>query len=395
MPEWSELWWTSITGPRNLTIAVARALHDKNNVCLVVPDDLPWRVEMRGCIETEMHQLAEMDAFYVEIIDVEDECAKEDDIGRYLLARFASPSIATGYRRREKLQKYILDNQVLANRVLWVKGMNPEQEKKWIHFCREYSPENETDGRFVLEIRWSEEDVGTKNFSYIKYNEMVNRHDLSLFNSLFLNREKLSYSPVWQQYIATLCALLCNTDAETSKEFMETCDFLQDEPILGMRMVADDARYQRRGETNRAHILSMIRQGNLSEIEAQIWKAQLQVLFPLLEIERVSFVNCYHQQIEEALSEEYYDYRTGQSQLVFQFGERVDEPDDAELGTLYRMMRLKRNSDYSQYLLYIPDEQSRIRIELLHDVRNALAHRKCCSIDKIAEFINAHPFSWQ
>ena len=81
MPEWSEFWWKSITGPRNLTIAVARALHDKSNVCLIVPDDLPWRDEMRGCIETELHQLADMDGFYVEFIDVEDECAETDDVG--------------------------------------------------------------------------------------------------------------------------------------------------------------------------------------------------------------------------------------------------------------------------------------------------------------------------
>lgn len=50
MPEWSEFWWTSITGPRNLCDAVSRALHNKSSVCLVVPDDLPWRDEMRASI---------------------------------------------------------------------------------------------------------------------------------------------------------------------------------------------------------------------------------------------------------------------------------------------------------------------------------------------------------
>ena len=52
MPEWSEFWWTAITGPRNLCDAVSRALHNKSSVCLLVPDDLPWRDEMRACIET-------------------------------------------------------------------------------------------------------------------------------------------------------------------------------------------------------------------------------------------------------------------------------------------------------------------------------------------------------
>ena len=82
MPEWSEFWWTSITGPRNLCDAVSRALHNKSSVCLVVPDDLPWRDEMRASIETGMHQMPDMESFYVEFIDVEDECSDIADIGQ-------------------------------------------------------------------------------------------------------------------------------------------------------------------------------------------------------------------------------------------------------------------------------------------------------------------------
>lgn len=210
----------------------------------------------------------------------------------------------------------------------------------------------------------------------------------------FLLRHQ-AYSAIWQQYAAVMCALLCNTDAETSQAFMETCDFTAEEPIIGMRKIAADGAYLRRGESNDQHILSLVRKENMSVIDTQIWKAQLQVLFPLLEIERVSFVGLYHQQIHEALGECYYDFKTGRSQLIYQFGDVISNPDDAELGTIYRMTKLKRYADTSQYLLYIPDEKSRSRIELLHDLRNALAHGEPCAIDKVAEFINGHPFSWE
>lgn len=153
--------------------------------------------------------------------------------------------------------------------------------------------------------------------------------------------------------------------------------------------------YLRRGESNNQHILSLVRKNNTDAIGAQIWKAQLQVLFPMLEIERVSFVEHYHQQIQEALSERYYDFKTGRSQLIYQFGDVISDPDDAELGTIYRMTKLKHNADTSQYLLYIPDEKSRSRIELLHDLRNALAHGEPCAIGKVAEFIDGHPFNWE
>lgn len=395
MPEWSEFWWTSITGPRNLCDAVSRALHNKSSVCLVVPDDLPWRDEMRASIETGMHQMPDMESFYVEFIDVEDECPDIADVGRYLMEKYALPEIAAGYRGREKLQKYILDKQVLDNRVLWIKGMNAAQEKRWLQFCRDYVPAKDSDGRFVLEARWTDKESERRNLAVIRYGDTIKRYDLTLFNSIYLNREKGAYSAIWQQYAAVMCALLCNTDAETSQAFMETCDFTAEEPIIGMRKIAADGAYLRRGESNDQHILSLVRKENMSVIDTQIWKAQLQVLFPLLEIERVSFVGLYHQQIHEALGECYYDFKTGRSQLIYQFGDVISNPDDAELGTIYRMTKLKRYADTSQYLLYIPDEKSRSRIELLHDLRNALAHGEPCAIDKVAEFINGHPFSWE
>ena len=395
MPEWSEFWWTSITGPRNLCDAVSRALHNKSSVCLVVPDDLPWRDEMRASIETGMHQMPDMESFYVEFIDVEDECPDIADIGRYLMEKYALPEIAAGYRGREKLQKYILDKHVLDNRVLWIKGMNAAQEKRWLQFCRDYVPAKDSDGRFVLEARWTDRESERRNLAVIRYGDTIKRYDLTLFNSIYLNREKGTYSAIWQQYAAVMCALLCATDAETSQAFMETCDFSTEEPIIGMQKIAEDIAYLRRGESNDQHILSLIRRENMSVIDTQVWKAQLQVLFPLLEIERVSFVSHYHQQIQEALKERYYDYKTGRSQLIYQFGDVISDPDDAELGTIYRMTKLKRDTDTSQYLLYIPDEKSRFRIELLHDLRNALAHGEPCAIDKVAEFINGHPFNWK
>ena len=395
MPEWSEFWWTSITGPRNLCDAVSRALHNKSSVCLVVPDDLPWRDEMRASIETGMHQMPDMESFYVEFIDVEDECPDIADIGRYLMEKYALPEIAAGYRGREKLQKYILDKHVLDNRVLWIKGMNAAQEKRWLQFCRDYVPAKDSDGRFVLEARWTDRESERRNLAVIRYGDTIKRYDLTLFNSIYLNREKGTYSAIWQQYAAVMCALLCATDAETSQAFMETCDFSTEEPIIGMQKIAEDIAYLRRGESNDQHILSLIRRENMSIIDTQVWKAQLQVLFPLLEIERVSFVSHYHQQIQEALRERYYDFKTGRSQLIYQFGDVISDPDDAELGTIYRMTKLKRDNDTSQYLLYIPDEKSRSRIELLHDLRNALAHGEPCAIDKVAEFINGHPFNWE
>lgn len=392
MPEWCELWWTSFTGPKSLCTAAARSLYNCGNVCLIVPDDLPWRNEMRACILTEMHQFPDLEDFYVELIDVNDECADATDVGRYLLERYALPAVASGYRQRNKMQQYIMEHRVLKSRVLWVKGMNPQQEKRWLQFCREYYPTSPSDGRFVLELRWTEKENERRNLAVIRYAAMIHSYDLSLFSSLYLNSEKRNYLPVWQQYASTLCSLLCGTDAETAQALIESCDFTCQEPMVGLRLVA--AAYQRRGSGNDAHILSLVRRESMLVIEQQIWKAQLQVLFPLIEMERISFVEKYRDQIRQAIREPYFDYRTERTQQIYQFGEPLSEPDHAELGTLYRMTKLRRGTDNAQYLLYLPDEKTRQHIELLHELRNALAHGRACAVDKVAEFINAHPYVW-
>lgn len=393
MPEWSDLWWSSITGPRSMCRAVARSLSQRGNVCVIVPDDLPWRNDMRACIEKEMRQFPDMESFYMEFIDVEDECGSISDIGRYLLERYAQPAIAAGYRQRSRIQQYLLTNQVLDGRILWLKGMNPEQEKKWLQFCRDYYPEQEMDGRFVLETRWTREVDERRSLTVIRFNSFIRHYDLSLFNSIYLNAECRVVNPIWQQYIAVLCALLCHTDAETSQALMERCDFSVKDPIEAVRVISQEGIYQRRGESNSKHVFSLVRSGQLTEAKKLVWKAQLQTLFPLIEIERVSFVEHYYQQIQEAIRKKYYDYRTGRSLQIYQFGEPLEEADDAELGTLYRMTKL-RQDDSSQYLLYIPDEKARERIELLHDIRNLLAHGKSCTIEKVASFINQYPFVW-
>jgi hypothetical protein len=394
MPEFSEIWWDTIAGPRNFCDAVVQALQDKSSVSLLVPDDLPWRNEMRLRIETRMHRLPYMEQFYVEFIDVADECPEVDDIGRYLLKRFADPIIATGYRSRGTIQEYICNKHALDNRVVWIKGMNPEQEKNWLRFCKSYSVSDDYNGRFVLETRWTDNENEQRNYGVIRYKDLIKQYDLTLFNSIYLNIEKPNYNPIWQQYAAVACSLLCKTDAEISHAFMETCDFKNEELITGMRKIAQDDMYQRRGENDEKHILSMVRNEEKGSIAMQVWKAQLQVIYPLIEIERVSFVDRYYDQIKDALGKQYYDYQNYSARTVFQFGEEIDNPDEAELGTLYRLTKLKCYNDQSQYLLYIPDEQARQRLELLHSIRNALAHGEACTADEIKAFIDGHPFVW-
>ena len=269
MPEWPKFWWESITGPKNLTLSVSNSLHNYKNVCLVVPDDLPWRAEMRNAIAYNLTRYAEMNDFVTVLIDADEEGDSIKDIGRFLLEQYADPRVATGYRGRGSIQQYIADNHVLDNRILWIKGMDLEWSKKWLTFCQEFPVTDYHSGRFVLELHQLVHSVELKNVSVINYADTINSYDLTLFNSIFLSQEEHGYSSLWQQYASILCANLCVTDAEVSMEIMTSTDFLEREPKDALREIARASRYSRRGNEDPNHILNIIRKGRDEEFNTR------------------------------------------------------------------------------------------------------------------------------
>ena len=118
------------------------------------------------------------------------------------------------------------------------------------------------------------------------------------------------------------------------------------------------------------------RNNNFSEIEHRIWTAQIQVLFPIIELERVEIICKYENAIKSVLD----------SENITQYGELLTDAIDVELGTLCYLMS-KRNND-GLYYLYIPNETDRDRIRFLHECRNNLAHVSCCSPKQVRELLN-------
>ena len=132
----------------------------------------------------------------------------------------------------------------------------------------------------------------------------------------------------------------------------------------------------RRGaEASSTHILKYARNKRWSEINHRIWSAQVQTLFPLIELERIELISKYQEEIQEALDQE----------ATYQYGEELTDPIEVELGTMCYLMA-RRRSDYL-YSLYIPDESDRERIHFLHECRNRLAHAETCTVEQVSALL--------
>ena len=60
----------------------------------------------------------------IELIDLRDENARQMQPGRFILDRFATPTISRGYREKSKVtvQDYISAKDIIKNRIVWIKG---------------------------------------------------------------------------------------------------------------------------------------------------------------------------------------------------------------------------------------------------------------------------------
>lgn len=376
---WEEFWWNNITGPRVVVSRVANALLENNIVILRVPSDLPWRHAMRSSIHTAFQEKTDSYDVVIEPVDISDDNPEQLEPGRFILQKFASSTINKGYREhsRTSIQDYISVKKVIRNRIIWVKGFDQAQATKWIKFCQAFKKRSVEDGLFVLEIHSDvpESDIG--NMKLIDFSEHVTSYDVQLFNSFLLDDQSHSiYSSVWKDYISTSAAIACDVDAEVSELLIRLTDFKHESIIDGLEKIAKLDEFSRRGERRPSHILYHCRNKNTAELEHRIWSAQVKVLFPIIELERVKLITKWKNEIQKVLDDE----------NITQFGEHLIEAIDVELGTLCYL--LKRKTPNGFYSLYIPDEEDRKRIVFLHNCRNKLAHASCCSTSEVLQLLD-------
>jgi hypothetical protein len=374
--EWRDFWWNSVTGPRTAVTKVVDLLLEKNMVALIVPADLPWRHNMRNAVEVAVKQKSAVSNMIFRQVDATDDCPHDMDPGRYLLQCFAPTEVCISYREKAgiSLQKYMVQHAVLKNTIVWIKGLEAAQAGNWIKFCKEYAPPGIEDGLIILEIHGDNPIPDMRKIKTVQLTDFVCNYDLQLFNSFVLD-ENSSYTETWKQYVSTIAARLCGIDAEVSEKLVNIINFQSEEPLDGIRQIADMPEYEKRGQEWDQHVLACFRARDFAEIDKRIWSAQVQTLFPLIEFERMDIVRNWADEIQKAL-----DFYT-----ILQYNIRLTNPLDIELGTF--VYHLSHKSDSQNYYIYIPDEAARNRIHFLHKCRNVLAHAKCLSHKQVYALI--------
>ena len=359
---WEEFWWNSITGARTVVDRVAMALLENKMVVLKVPSDLPWRYPMRSAIQNAFNERTDARDIVIETIDAVDNNPTDQEPGRFILQTYASSSIRTGYREKSRDQHPGLHfRQECHQKPHHLgEGTGPADRRKMAQLLPGLFPQK-CGGRAVRAGGSTVFTSGDSRYiQSIDFDDCVSSYDVQQFNSFIMDES--SYSTDWKRYIAAAAASVCGTDAELSAMLLEQVDFRSETAVDGLQRIDRQGDFDRRGaEDGSDHPLRYLRTGGTAELWHRIWTAQIQVLFPLIELERQKLIEKWHDSIEEALQENH----------VEQFGAAVTDPAEVELGTLCYMMRCRVSGDYR--MLYIPEEADRERIRFLHECRNKLA----------------------
>lgn len=366
--DFSSIWWTQITGPRRLTEAISRELISNHSVIFITHPDMSWRQEMRYSIEEQIRS----ENLSVEFIDCKDEYSGSSDIGKFILQKFASSSDQVAYRpHKESISQYLQTKGILSDRVIWIKGIPDNQIESWLLFCRDYRSEKREHGLFVIEMSASlPRTTFQKQVSVIKYFDYISKYDTQLFASIVVSQSSI---PIFlHKYIIFAVGDICITDCELAAELIKNTDFGKTNPLESLEVMCHENLFSAsRGSitsTNDPHPFFLIRNGNISALTHCLWKAQVQVAFPLVEEERVDFVRKYKVAINACLP-------------IKQYKLEIDNPYDVELGTLVYLTQERDENDFRR--LNILNLEDYHRLHFLRDMRHKLAHIKLCTPDEM------------
>jgi hypothetical protein len=350
------IWWEQASGPSLFLREAAETLRSGKHLCLLNPDPLPWR---EFFFERLKEAVRESDnALLFEELD-----GAAEDPGGLLVGHFDTDAY---YRPTKTYSEFLSQSKILADRIICVTAETAGSAQRWLDFLKEYRPLSRRSGLMLIEVCDMPLHSAPQHLRTLSYRDFVSEYDTQVFAGLFMPDHQMSIEQ--KKYLAAITTSLLGIDAPGAAKFVRSFRYDRDNPELfeGMAALSDADRARR------------------------VWNAQVQTLFPLIMREFREFIDKWRGKIDDAFT---YADKTLHYGLLDSNRERITSTDEIEIATIRYLMRTRRrhsdNGGSGDYILYIPDENARARIELLYDMRNRLAHGKVCSIDDVVSLLTS------
>lgn len=366
----TSFWWETITGPQLLVEKLAACLSDGNSVVLQINSALPWREQLR---DFAAHRLSQVKMCS---LNWSGENTRER-IVPVLLEQLCHNGLSVCPADYKAQLKYLKNEEVFANSVVWMPAVSEENQAALLQFLSDYRGKNlEHHGAFVLEVSSSQTLPTLSNRCIVlRCSEYIRHSDLLLYANILADGTQ--GKPELKNYMACVATNLAGQNAELIPEILRQIDFEHEDPGEALAHMWDEGSLPYPDD-----------RPDVQELQIRVWAAQLQSVFAQIEMERLHIVDKYDALIEQALAEEYWEPRWNRTGFIQQRGDELESASDVELGTLVRMMSLKRNDNRALPLLSFPDREIHSRIIFLTECRNNLAHHTVCTPEQMCNLLS-------
>lgn len=357
------LWWDTITGAVRLKEQMINGLYSQKIAFLKYSFPLPFVSQLQESLyEAVLERNREVQ--FPSLLDLSD-FSGETSVEDYFLKKVADSSQIDKYRSSEKVADFLEKHQIIQNKFFWVEGISPEHYKEWDKFFRSFSAELLEDCFFV--IPWHNDFYlkEGKRFQILDYGSMVHYHDTRLFCHLLLDQQM---GEIESDYFSSALAHLSGNDGELVVFFIDHLGELKENPasFVEKNLHLYTHGYEKE-DFGTDHLVSC---GNSDFVKNKLWKAQLEVLLPLLELIHRGIIRDWERVIADYLEEN----------EVRQFHVKLKHPYEVEFGTLHYMAQS------------IPEFTPQVRddIRFLRKCRNYIAHGDVCSSIEVQHLLKEY-----
>ncbi len=386
--DYSKLWWENITGPATLIKSVEETIVSNKSVVLQMPSLIPWKEGFYSEINNRIHEFNR--EANLEVFDCKEESSdvviSEESLAKFLIDKYGYPETLQSYRKSSKvtIQEHMIKKEVLKNQIIWVTNITDEAFPVWYSFLQKFNSKGLKDGLFIIEI--FQQEINLPNFGLLEYKKYITYYDQLLFNHILIS--ECSLSPEWKQYIAMLATIICLNDIELSGLLINRKEIIKKSPVQCLKKIFSEQESKDKYSDislDKNHPFNLITNNKSNYLKNKIWETQLKIIFPLLEEERINYIEKHKEELEYILGKHNITNR--------EFGERITNPYDVEIGALDHISRSLLNNNTN--LFSLKDSEEKNRLSLIHSMRNSIAHHEVCDTKVIKEFLDSYPYEWE
>lgn len=362
----AEVWWTQISSSRQLVSRVKEYMENEQSFVLHIPKQIPWKDKFYSRIE----DTAGVSRRPLKARGSEERTKRtlswkpeQSDLsaGRFLLNNedLFTDAERCAYHLSKSYPDYIaeLHSSLLAQSFIWVTNITTQRDiVDWVNFVVEYNKVADERAVFILEYCGPEytppAEVPLVRYCVEAMDYCVEAMDCRVF---CLELASILANTTQKEYQAELGFRVGNLDPEISARLMSMGEVFIEDPV-GAAMSLDHARYSD-GTSYPAF--------DRSQIESAVWRANISMLFPVLEQWRLALIAKYETDLQKYLPVEN------------SLGEKVEKPSELELGVLYFM------TQSNKAVSHVFAEAECSALELCRKVRNMLAHNEAVAFDDV------------